>query len=799
METRNQAKKTGVGNRVSNKSAPSVSDLLCNKNGSSTHKNAPVQQLCRETPPTQKASETEKRKKPGEDTGRKEPTVKNRRAQIEESQDHALYKERLEIAKREAVREGRFKVASKGIREDGTWQLEGVDRGCSPSALGFEMHDDLSGYASCTPQRVNVNCVQPVNTEEVSPRVEIERNCTLVEDRDVEKSQECRDVQTYLLESPQISSVVTQLVSTREDNIPTQVRTNTLNDTNSVASSTIVNSIITNPNPSECVQSTIQNASTPDIRHELVHPVPSSSKTTGTQTDPSERMKTNVSSCVPNSITTTTISQCDATATRTEQIEVRPTNENLNQASTSMHVPSMSLTTHHEVVRTVEKSVATEGVLRHVNDPHNSEVEVNSRVEPEPIQTPSVLLTLQPGIVIAMEKSTLADEEGRRVVDSVSDEVDVNSGEKLDLETELNRLEKAIYDSCMLEHHLAFTDDCIKENVYPLGMKAYVPCAVFKANDALKKEWKRVLHTTSLELLALCKRHYSRIQGEIKQALATTREMGGSLKGEDRIEWEMRECAVLKQEQLMSKQLGETRKKKIKRTKTIHNEGRIFTEYCLVEQGPTKTVHTEKRGETDKSERPTTLGSLADNHHKDTTIGQSCSNNAAELGSTLTDKPRMGEKVNDSGGVPRSECKESSNPTKRTTDRERRDPTVDVSYRKGRNYSWVPWGRHNNLHPWWKNDRGQHKWNDKWDYRRGWERNRWMWEDMKRSIEFGGKNNGEFRWGYRSRDERADWAGCYRGGLRETEEWIRPNGNLEKEQNWDYPRGANTYRNRRHF
>ena len=111
--------------------------------------------------------------------------------------------------------------------------------------------------------------------------------------------------------------------------------------------------------------------------------------------------------------------------------------------------------------------------------PHSSEVEVNSRVGSEPIQTPSISLTLQPEVVIAVEISTLADEEGRRIVDSASGEVEVSSGEKPDLKTGLNRLEKAIYDSCMLEHHLAFTDDCIKENVYPLGMKAYVPCAVF--------------------------------------------------------------------------------------------------------------------------------------------------------------------------------------------------------------------------------------------------------------------------------------------------------------------------------
>ena len=63
------------------------------------------------------------------------------------------------------------------------------------------MHDDLSGYASCTPQRANVDCTQVENTEEVSPRVEKERNCTLSEDKVVEKSYECSDVQTHLIES----------------------------------------------------------------------------------------------------------------------------------------------------------------------------------------------------------------------------------------------------------------------------------------------------------------------------------------------------------------------------------------------------------------------------------------------------------------------------------------------------------------------------------------------------------------------------------------------------------------------
>ena len=188
---------------------------------------------------------------------------------------------------------------------------------------------------SCTPQRMEVDSSQRVNTDLATPVVEKEKDCT--------PSGERSAAQTQPIENPQMSSEITQPVSTREVNVQTQVRTNTQIDTNSVSASTIVHSIVTNPNPDEFAQLTIQNASTHDLRVELVHPVPLSSKTTGTQTDPSERENINVNSVTPNSSITTAIPQCDITALHTEQIEVPPTIENLNQASTSMHVPSMSV------------------------------------------------------------------------------------------------------------------------------------------------------------------------------------------------------------------------------------------------------------------------------------------------------------------------------------------------------------------------------------------------------------------------------------------------------------------------
>ena len=121
-------------------------------------------------------------------------------------------------------------------------------------------------------------------------------------------------------------------------------------------------------------------------------------------------------------------------------------------------------------------------------------------------------------------------------------DVEVRGKETFDLQEDLTRLERTILALGVLDHHVAFVEDCVRESVYPLGLRAFVPCAVFRSNNALKKQWKQILHATSLEPLALCRTHYKITEVEIKKELAELSLRGESLKGEDRIEWKMREC-----------------------------------------------------------------------------------------------------------------------------------------------------------------------------------------------------------------------------------------------------------------
>lgn len=81
------------------------------------------------------------------------------------------------------------------------------------------------------------------------------------------------------------------------------------------------------------------------------------------------------------------------------------------------------------------------------------------------------------------------------LVEGVANE-DSRIKKTFDLHEELLILEDTILALGMLDHHVSFVEDCIHEMVYPLGLKAFVPCAVFRSNNALKKEWKKVLHAT---------------------------------------------------------------------------------------------------------------------------------------------------------------------------------------------------------------------------------------------------------------------------------------------------------------
>lgn len=66
----------------------------------------------------------------------------------------------------------------------------------------------------------------------------------------------------------------------------------------------------------------------------------------------------------------------------------------------------------------------------------------------------------------------------------------------------IEQLNKAFCSRTILEHHLAFANDCVSHSIYHLGLQTFVPSVAHRADDALKRIWKQVLSNTSLELLA---------------------------------------------------------------------------------------------------------------------------------------------------------------------------------------------------------------------------------------------------------------------------------------------------------
>ena len=80
--------------------------------------------------------------------------------------------------------------------------------------------------------------------------------------------------------------------------------------------------------------------------------------------------------------------------------------------------------------------------------------------------------------------------------------------DKDQLSKQLNDL---LTSKIIVEHHLAYANECVEKNIYPLGLKTFVPCVAYKANEELRKRWKEILHNTSLELLSTLRRHFSKL------------------------------------------------------------------------------------------------------------------------------------------------------------------------------------------------------------------------------------------------------------------------------------------------
>ena len=154
------------------------------------------------------------------------------------------------------------------------------------------------------------------------------------------------------------------------------------------------------------------------------------------------------------------------------------------------------------------------------------------------------------------------------------------------VEKAAEELEKLMNIGCIIEHHLHFAESCVINSIYPLGLKTFVPCVAFKANDDLKKKWKKVLNNTSLELLALCKSHFEALATQNSTQIEQIEQIGDAFTSEKcRTEWEKKTKQIRDVIKGREKEMKIAREKKLKHAIKVHKEGRIFVENCLLEKG----------------------------------------------------------------------------------------------------------------------------------------------------------------------------------------------------------------------
>ena len=56
----------------------------------------------------------------------------------------------------------------------------------------------------------------------------------------------------------------------------------------------------------------------------------------------------------------------------------------------------------------------------------------------------------------------------------------------IDMNTKIKKYSEMFHSKLIPEHHLAFANEYVQNSIYPLGLKAFVLCVAYKADDALK-------------------------------------------------------------------------------------------------------------------------------------------------------------------------------------------------------------------------------------------------------------------------------------------------------------------------
>eukprot|EP00731_Ephydatia_muelleri_P001671 Em0001g1671a len=144
-------------------------------------------------------------------------------------------------------------------------------------------------------------------------------------------------------------------------------------------------------------------------------------------------------------------------------------------------------------------------------------------------------------------------------------------------------------------------------------MKAFVPCAVYKANDDLRKQWKVILNNTALELVEVCRKHYEKLINSSTDKINQLYVKGEQLRSEeDRGKFQRKRATIEEEIKRRENEMSKSRRKKLQNTIRKHKEGRVFVENCLVEKDRHQVENeTEVRQRSEKerdsvSKRPET-------------------------------------------------------------------------------------------------------------------------------------------------------------------------------------------------
>eukprot|EP00731_Ephydatia_muelleri_P027557 Em0019g430a len=142
----------------------------------------------------------------------------------------------------------------------------------------------------------------------------------------------------------------------------------------------------------------------------------------------------------------------------------------------------------------------------------------------------------------------------------------------------LKELADTSFINQIASHHWTFLDSCIANKVYPLGMKAFVPCAVYKANDDLRKQWKVILNNTALELVEVCRKHYEKLINSSTDKINQLYVKGEQLRSEEDRGKFQRKRATIEEVKRRENEMSKSRRKKLQNTIRKHKEGRVFVE-----------------------------------------------------------------------------------------------------------------------------------------------------------------------------------------------------------------------------